>query len=103
MNKPEGITFIEPFKSNDWDACIKMIEEYWNTDYGTFEICREKNGQQTLELTTGGWSENEYIIDMIEGTWFWFLWWQESRRGGYYKFIYTDKISHDESEDKHET
>ena len=82
--------------TNDWNACIEIIEKYWNRDYGTYEVCKEKSGTETLELTTGGWSENEEIIDLIADTWFWFLWWQESKRGGYYKFIYKEKINHDE-------
>ena len=99
MNKIEINYFIDIFQSNDWNACIKWIKDYWNTEYGTCELCKEKSGTETLELTTGGWSENEYIIDMLEDTMFWISWWQESKRGGYYKFIYTEKISYEESED----
>lgn len=73
------------FNTNDWEKCIDIMEKYWNDDYGTFDI-EEKNNNITLTLTTGGWSENEEIINLISGTMFWFLWWQESKRGGYYKF-----------------
>ena len=59
----------------DWNKCIDLLNDYWNTDYGTFEICKEKNGVTTLELTTGGWSENEYLINIISNTLFWFLFW----------------------------
>ena len=83
---------LSVFNSNDWDKCIDIIEEHWNTDYGTCEICKEKDGIKTLELTTGGWSENEELIDQIADTMFWLLWWQESKRGGYYKFIYVKVI-----------
>ena len=100
MTKEEMDSFVNIFKTNDWNASIQWIEDYWNADYGTIKLCKGKNGIQTLELTTGGWSENEYIIDMLVDTMFWFLWWQESKRGGYYKFIYTEKISYEESEDK---
>ena len=98
MTKKETDDCINTFKTNNWDACIQWIKDYWNTDYGTFEICKEKNGITTIELTTGGWSENEYIIDMLADTMFWFLWWQESKRGGYYKFIYTEKINYESEE-----
>lgn len=77
--------------TNDWHECINIIEKYWNQDYGTFDI-EGKDGIVTLELTTGGWSENEEIIDILSTTMFWFLWWQESKRGGYYKFIYSEKM-----------
>ena len=100
MNKIELNYFIDIFESNDWNACIKWIKDYWNTDYGTISIDKTEQGKVIVELTTGGWSENEYIIDMLSDTMFWFLLWQESKRGGYYKFIYTEKISYEESEDK---
>ena len=74
---------------NDFHKCIGIIEKHWNQDYGTFDI-EGKNGEVILELTTGGWSENEEIINTLCDTWFWFLWWQESKRGGYYKFTYSE-------------
>ena len=77
--------------TNDWYECLNIIERYWNQDYGTIAI-EDEVGKQTLELTTGGWSENEEIINILCNTMFWFLWWQESKRGGYYKFIYFEKM-----------
>ena len=94
MNEKE----LDILNSNDWNKCIQLIEDYWNTDYGTISVDKTEEGKIILELTTGGWSENEDLIDQIANTWFWFLWWQESKRGGYYKFIYTDKINYKESE-----
>ena len=77
--------------TNDFYEGVRIIEKYWNQDYGTFDI-EGKDGIATLELTTGGWSENEEIIDILANKMFWFLWWQESKRGGYYKFIYSEKM-----------
>lgn len=82
---------ISTFNTNDFCEGISIIEKYWNQNYGTFDI-EGKDGIITLELTTGGWSENEGIIDILCNTMFWFLWWQESKRGGYYKFIYSEKM-----------
>ena len=82
---------ISIFNTNDFFEGVTIIEKYWNQDYGTFNI-ESKNGITVLELTTGGWSENEEIINILCDKMFWFLWWQESKRGGYYKFIYTEKI-----------
>lgn len=91
----------EILNSNDFTKCLEIIEKNWNTDYGTFEICKEKmNNEITLELTTGGWSDNESFIDKLSQTWFWFLWWQESKRGGYYKFVYSEVIKYEEEENK---
>lgn len=91
MTKKEKEEFTSIFEANNWDSCIRWIEDYWNTDYGTFEAYKEKDGKTTIELTTGGWSENEDIIDMLADTVFWLFWWQESKRGGYYKFTYSKK------------
>lgn len=84
---------IEILNSNDWGKCIRIITQYWDSEYGTIDI-EGKDGKQTLELTTGGWSDNEELIDKISDTWFWLLWWQESKRGGYYKFVYSEKIEY---------
>ena len=62
--------------TNDFLKGVGVIEDYWNQDYGTFNL-QTGYGIATLELTTGM---------------FWFLWWQESKRGGYYKFIYKGKM-----------
>lgn len=82
---------ISTFNTNDFYEGVNIIEKYWNQNYGTFDI-EGKNGILTLELTTGGWSENEEIIDILSNTMFWVLWWQENKRGGYYKFIYSEKM-----------
>ena len=94
---------LSTFNTNDWNACIALLKKYWNEDYGMFNIefnLEAAGEQQILELTTGGWSDNEEIINQLVDTWFWFLWWQESKRGGYYKFIYTEKITYESVDDK---
>lgn len=92
MNKEE----LSTFNTSDWGKCIGILEKYWNKEYGTFDI-EGKDNNITLILTTGGWSENEEIINLISNTMFWLLWWQESRRGGYYKFKIVDKIEFERS------
>lgn len=37
-------------------------------------------------IATGGWSGNEEIIGEIEKCMFWFMYWQQSTRGGAYSF-----------------
>ncbi len=82
---------INILNTNDFYKGVGIIEKYWNDNYGTFDI-EGKYGIIKLELITGGWSENEEIIEKLRNTMFWFLWWQESKRGGYYKFIYKEVI-----------
>lgn len=86
---------LSVLNTNDFLEGVTIIEKHWNQDYGTFDI-EAKNGIITLELTTGGWSDNEDIINELSYTMFWFIWWQESKRGGYYKFIYTEKMGVEE-------
>lgn len=85
---------IIEFESANWQKCIDILDNHWNKDYGSFKL-KTKKGSQILELYTGGWSENEKIIIDIADTMFWFLWWQESKRGGYYKFIYKEVIKYE--------
>ncbi len=82
LNKEE----LEKLNKSNIYECINIIIKHWNTDYGTFNI-QEESESITLELTTGGWSENEEIISELSETMFWSFWWEESKRGGYYKFI----------------
>lgn len=87
---------IDKLNTNIFNYGLDIIKKYWNCDYGSLEVCKEKeNGNITLELTTGGWSENEEFINELSETWFWFLWWQESKRGGYYKFVYSEEIQYE--------
>lgn len=84
---------IKILNTNDWTKGVNIIIKYWNRTYGGIEIFTSVD-EQTLELTTGGWSENEEFINKLSNTMFWFLWWQESKRGGYYKFRYIEKIKY---------
>lgn len=93
MNKKE----LAVFNTNDWEKCISIIDKYWNQDYGTFIVEREDDSIMLI-LITGGWSENEEIINIISNTMFWFLWWQESKRGGYYRLEIVNKIKYERSE-----
>ncbi len=59
-----------------------MIRESW--------WCPEWGWKRTFDdydISTGGWSGNESIIDaMMENTIAWNLTWQQSRRGGHFSF-----------------
>lgn len=93
MNKEE----LSTFNTDDWRKCINIIDKYWNSEYGTF-VVEKKDNSIMLILITGGWSENEEIINIISNTMFWFLWWQESKRGGYYRLEIVNKIKYEKSE-----
>lgn len=65
------------------DEIIAMLEDEWNTDYGVMNW-----NEKELRLATGGWSENEAIIDKLMNSMFWLKYWKSSSRGGLYIFDY---------------
>jgi hypothetical protein len=68
--------------SSDYKSLMYFIEDYFK-EYGNCWNTTEK----TWEFATGGWSGCEDIISsMQDNVIFWSLCWQESKRGGYYKF-----------------
>ena len=71
-----------------WEDGLNFIENNWNTDYGTIEHEYEDNNKEIIRLATGGWSENEKTIELFSQMYstFWTLYWQLSKRGGYYEF-----------------
>lgn len=70
------------------DEYVQLIVECWNTHYGRADY---KNG--ILELHTGGWSENEEILDAIQmNKLFWIKYWSTEVRGGHYWFTIKDTL-----------
>ena len=69
-----------------WEKGLKILEKHWNTDYGKIKNKWVDTHTEIIELTTGGWSKNEELIRRLSKTMFWYFYWQESKRGGYYLF-----------------
>ena len=87
FNKDE---FVEQLKELDenrkWRDIVTLIKNYWQRNYSPrFEVVEVDDSTIKLELSTGGWSENEEIIYALQGTMFWFFYWQKSERGGHYE------------------
>lgn len=74
LNELENFDVIHRLKD-----FLELLEDLWNTDYGSFELTGKK--VKTLKLVTGGWSGNEDILGAMP---FMFnsLYWQSSFRGG---------------------
>lgn len=74
-------------KIKDWNIAqdpvglIEFLRSIWWMPSWGFKKTRHK-----LELHTGGWSGNESIIEVLQGTPFWYIYWESSRRGGHYYF-----------------
>lgn len=73
-----------------WDICkdgvinfITYISDVWVHQYGTMKTSDDFT---TMELHTGGWSENEEVIHFMEQSMFWRVFWWKSERGGHYYF-----------------
>ncbi len=68
--------------SNSYAALLKFVGTLWHwSDWGF------KEEGLFYELHTGGWSGNESVIEALrENVIFWNVCWQESKRGGHYKF-----------------
>lgn len=76
FNPVEIVDYVESiWWAPDWGLRLK-----WGRD----RIMKTK--VMRLQLHTGGWSGNEDIISKLEQTFFWFMYWDKSERGGHYYF-----------------
>ena len=65
----------------DVPRLLEILQEiWWLPDWGI------EQGDHKLELHTGGWSGNEEIINVLQESMFWVMYWQKSERGGHYYF-----------------
>ena len=82
MTSDPDLYSLKNWPFTDFQNLVLRVIELWSADYGNYTW-----DGKILELMTGGWSDNEDIIQALEkNQMFWRLCWEESRRGGYYKF-----------------
>lgn len=83
LSKYEAILKFDPVK-DAFDDFARLVADYWDCSYGLLEYNKDK---QVLKLATGGWSDNESVIDAIEqNRMIMMCWWAMSQRGGAYWF-----------------
>jgi hypothetical protein len=70
---------------------IDFIEGIWKYSESMFHF-REYHGDIIIEMHSGGWSGNEEIIGALQRTFFWFLFWEKSTRGGHHYFKICTRI-----------
>lgn len=82
----ERIRKFNPFEESI-EVLLNLIESEW---WAAESLWTYENN--ILEIHTGGWSENEDIIEALEDNqyYFWELFWWKSERGGHYWFEIKD-------------
>jgi len=71
------------------DESFILFKSYFNFSYGT--IIENDN---LISIHTGGWSDNEELIELFKETAFWLKYYNITARGGHYYFdtnIYSNK------------
>src|SRR3990167_698314 len=74
------------FRADDDHYVLKFIDylqSFWRWE--SYFTVTGKNIKR-LDVSTGGWSDHERIIEALKESDFWMLFWESSRRGGHYKF-----------------
>lgn len=85
----DELAYIESFDvvKNHWENLMEYVQDVWHWGSDYFY----KDGEFWY-AHTGGWSGNEEIIgSLMQNTMFWILCWQESKKGGHYKFRHVVK------------
>ena len=93
---PETLKRIQEWEIKEPKDCLGLIayvEQLWiYPSYFTAHARRVrpwKHGrlQRRYEISTGGWSGHEDIIEAMQSNWiFWALAWYSHRTGGHYEF-----------------
>lgn len=94
----EELEIIKHLDGKDFDADVEKIQALWiypESIYTTVEADLDGDDITVLNVSTGGWSGHEDVIDALQSNHLWWaLYWLESRRGGHYKFerrVYAQK------------
>lgn len=75
---------IASWPDSDLRGLMDYVHDRWK--YADVGFWTEENGR--YEISTGGWSGNESLIEALqEHPIFWDWWWYSSRRGGHYVFL----------------
>ena len=74
---------IQVWPTEDFRGLMEYVRSlWWNADWGWTQGMEDH-----YQISTGGWSGNESIIEALEmNSLFWSMCWVSSRRGGHYEF-----------------
>lgn len=92
----EEIERITKWPYTDLVGLMEFVRSiWWNAERGWKRAEKQPEEGDLLhqepytefDISTGGWSGNEDLIDALQGnSMFWAICWVQSRRGGHYKF-----------------
>ena len=79
------------FKCKTSEDFVNVLKKAFGKNYyGYFNQERKTDSVEgrvyCINISTGGWSENEDVINDLKETIFWMLRWHQSTRGGHYEF-----------------
>lgn len=90
IDYPEGRN-LETIRKWSHQTSLKKLMVYvkklwWMPEWGWKETV-DGSGRRVFTLATGGWSENEELINALrDNTWFWSTCWHSSEKGGKHIF-----------------
>ena len=80
----ETLERIRKRRADDLNGLMEYIQSIWSVKH--YGRCW-KDGDGTWHFSTGGWSENEDIVEAMEQNEAWWMMnWYLSKRGGHYEF-----------------
>lgn len=84
----ETLETIKNWDSKDgFRELLRFVETAWKWGDAYVETLEDKDENTIILFHTVGWSGNEDLIFALkQNTLFWSMCWQESRRGGHYRF-----------------
>jgi hypothetical protein len=73
---------------NNINETIELLLNYWHWGESQMDLPEDWQDLEEFELGlhTGGWSGNEDIVGAFKYSFFWYIYWQEEKRGGHFKF-----------------
>lgn len=90
MNSDETLAALAG-STKSMDQIADQAISLWDSSYGHVndQILKGVDGEPFRELTfvTGGWSENEAVINALRENLFWPFTWEFSQRGGLHTFV----------------
>ena len=81
-----AFNLIENWDFHHTDKLFEFIRELWRWN-DTHWVQKDDGEKIIYDISTGGWSGNEYLLSVLERNYaVWSMTWVQTRRGGHYIF-----------------